>query len=127
MNLTRTLFCATAFAGMTALAPVALADGPQAQGIAANHAGLAANAGAIEMVHTHLHHVLNCLVGPGGNGFDAGPGNPCGQAGGAIPQTADAGQKAKLETVAASVRGGIANNDMAAAKKVATDAQTALK
>jgi hypothetical protein len=127
MNLTRTLFCAAALAGLTALAPVALADGPQAQGIAANHAGLAANAGAIEMVHTHLHHVLNCLVGPGGNGFDAGPGNPCGQAGGVIPQTADAGAKAKLETVAASVRGGIANNDMAAAKKVATDAQAALK
>ena len=127
MNLTRTLFCAAAFAGMTALAPAALADGPQAQGIAANHAGLAANAGAIEMVHTHLHHVLNCLVGPGGNGFDAAPGNPCGQAGGAIPQTADAGQKAKLEAAATQVRAGIANNDMAAAKKVASDVQASLK
>jgi hypothetical protein len=127
MNSTRTLFCAAAFAGMTALAPAALADGPQAIGIAANHAGLAANAGAIEMVHTHLHHVLNCLVGPGGQGFDAAPGNPCGQAGGAIPQTSDAATKTKLEGVAASVRGGIANNDMAAAKKVATDAQAALK
>ena len=127
MNLTRTLFCAAAFAGMTALVPAALADGPQAQGIAANHANLAANAGAIEMVHTHLHHVLNCLVGPGGQGFDAAPGNPCGQAGGAIPQTADAATKTKLEGVAASVRGGIANNDIAAAKKVATDANAALK
>ena len=127
MNLTRTLFCATAFAGMTALAPVAFADGPQAVGIAGNHAGLAAKAGAVEMVHTHLHHVLNCLVGPGGQGFDAAPGNPCGMAGGAIPQTADAAMKTKLEGVATAVRGGIANNDLAAAQKVATDAQTALK
>jgi hypothetical protein len=127
MNLTRTLFCTAALAGLTALAPAALADGPQAIGVAANHAGLAANAGAIEMVHTHLHHVLNCLVGPGGQGFDAAPGNPCGQAGGAIPQTADAAMKAKLEMAATQVRGGIANNDMAAAKKVATDVQASLK
>jgi hypothetical protein len=127
MNLTRTLFCTAALAGMTALAPAALADGPQAIGVAANHAGLAANAGAIEMVHTHLHHVLNCLVGPGGQGFDAAPGNPCGQAGGAIPQTSDAAMKAKLEMAATQVRGGIANNDMAAAKKVATDVQASLK
>src|ERR1051325_1886661 len=127
MNSTRTLFCAAAFAGMTALAPAALADGPQAIGVAANHAGLAANAGAIEMVHTHLHHVLNCLVGPGGNGFDAAPGNPCGQAGGAIPQTADAATKAKLETAATQVKAGIGNADMAAAKKTATDVQAMLK
>ncbi len=127
MNLTRTLFCSLTFAGMTALAPAALADGPTAISTAANHAGLAANAGAIEMVHTHLHHVLNCLVGPGGDGFDAAPGNPCGAAGGAIPQTADAGMKNKLMGVAAQVRTGIASNDMAAAKKVATDAQAALK
>jgi hypothetical protein len=127
MNFSRTVFCTFAFAGMTALAPAALADGPQAIGIAANHAGLAANAGGIDMVHTHLHHVLNCLVGPGGDGFDAGPGNPCGMAGGAIPQTADAATKAKLQMVATEVKGGIANADMAAAKKVATDAQAALK
>ncbi|HXJ02338.1 MAG TPA: hypothetical protein VNH44_14040 [Micropepsaceae bacterium] len=127
MNFSRTIFCAFTFAGMTALAPVAMADGPQAVGIAANHAGLAAAAGGIDMVHTHLHHVLNCLVGPGGDGFDAGPGNPCGMAGGAIPQTADAATKAKLQMVATQVKGGIANSDMAAAKKVASDAQAALK
>jgi len=105
----------------------ALADGPQAVGIAANHAGFAANANSIEMVHMHLHHVLNCLVGPGGDGFDAMPGNPCAGSGGAIPQTADAATKAKLQAVAGQARGGIANNDMAAAKKIATDIQTSLK
>ena len=117
-----------ACAALVALLPAsALADGPQAIGIAANHAGLAANAGGIDMVHTHLHHVLNCLVGPGGDGFDAAPGNPCGMAGGAIPQTADAAMKAKLQTAATQVKAGIANADMAAAKKTATDVQAMLK
>jgi hypothetical protein len=79
------------------------------------------------MVHMHLHHVLNCLVGPGGDGFDAAPGNPCGMAGGAIPQTADAAMKAKLVNAANQVKAGIANADMAAAKKTATDVQAMLK
>ena len=33
---------------------------------AAQHAGLAAQSGDIAGVHTHLHHTVNCLVGPGG-------------------------------------------------------------
>ena len=121
---TRTILGAFAFAAL--LSAPALADGPGAIATAKNHAGLAANAANIGAVHTHLHHVLNCLVGPGGNGFDAMPGNPCAMAGGAIPQTADAAAKAKLETAATAVRGGITNEDMAAAKKVATDVQGSL-
>ena len=59
--------------------------------------------------------------------FDAAPRQSCAMAGGgAIPQTADNAVKAKLETVVAQVRSGIGNNDVAAAKKIATDAQTAL-
>lgn len=120
--------CACAALGVVGLLPAsALADGPQAVGIAANHAGLAANAGGIDMVHTHLHHVLNCLVGPGGDGFDAAPGNPCGMAGGAIPQTADAATKTKLQTAATQAKAGIANADMAGAKKTASDIQAMLK
>jgi hypothetical protein len=125
MNHTKAILGAFAFAAL--LSAPALADGPQAITTAGNHAGLAANGANIGAVHTHLHHVLNCLVGPGGNGFDAMPGNPCNAAGGAIPQTADAAMKAKLENAATAVRGGIANEDMAAAKKVATDVQAMLK
>jgi hypothetical protein len=123
--MTRTILGTVAFVAL--LSAPALADGPAAINTAATHAGLASNAGNIDMVHTHLHHVLNCLVGPGGNGFDAAPGNPCAAAGGAIPQTADAATKTKLETAATQVRGGITNNDVAAAKKVATDVQAMLK
>jgi len=126
--ITRNLVGVLALAGIAFVPASALADGPQAIATAANHAGLAAAAGGIDMVHTHLHHVLNCLVGPGGDGFDAAPGNPCANAGGgAIPQTADAAMKTKLQTAATQAKGGIANADMAAAKKTASDVQAMLK
>lgn len=127
-TITRHMLAAVAVASLGSLAPqAASADAQQAIGIAANHAGLAAKAANINAVHTHLHHVLNCLVGPGGEGFDAMPGNPCAMAGGAIPQENNAAEKTKLLNVAAQVRAGIGNNDENEAKKVATDAQTALK
>ncbi len=106
---------------------IAQADGPQAISTAAQHAGLAAGSADIAGAHRHLHHVLNCLVGPDGTGFDATPGNPCAAAGGAIPQTADAATKAKLEKVAVQVRTAIASEDLDATKKAASDVQAMLK
>ncbi len=111
----------------TLMPATALADGPQATSTAATHAGMAASNGDLAVVKNHLQHVLNCLVGPTGEGFDAKPGNPCAAAGGAIPQTADAAQKAKLEKAATQVRAALKNPDVAAAKKAATEVQTLLK
>src|SRR5262245_7670910 len=127
MTTFRIIGSAIALAGAISLSPAALADGPQAVATAAQHAGLAAGGADIATVQRHLHHVLNCLVGPGGAGFDAAPGNPCAAAGGAIPQTADAAMKTKLEQAATQVRGGIANQNLDAAKKTAVDVQTMLK
>ncbi len=94
---------------------------------AQTHAGLAAKAGTIDMVHMHLHHALNCLVGPGGKGFDAGQANPCAKAGnGALPEATDAGQKAKIEAAATKVSAGIAATDLAAAQADATEAAAAI-
>ena len=124
MKSLRIVLAGVAAASLGALIPnIAVADAPQAIGIAAQHAGLAANAGNINVVHTHMHHVLNCLVGPGGDGFDAMPGNPCAMAGGAIPQENNAEMKTKLLNVAAQIRAGIGESNMDAAKKIATDAQ----
>ena len=123
MSASRIVLGALALAGTALLSAPAVADGPQAIATAKNHAGLAANGANIGAVQTHLHHVLNCLVGPGGQGFDAMPGNPCNAAGGAIPQTADAAMKTKLETAATTARSGIASTDIAVAKKAATDIQ----
>lgn len=115
------------FAFAVLLPAPAFADGPQAIATTIQHLGLAANSGDIDTVHRHLHHALNCLVGPNGDGFDAAPGNPCAEAGGAIPQTSDAELRAKLETAATEVRGGITDMDVAEAKQVATDVQAMLR
>lgn len=95
---------------------------------AETHAGLAAKAGALDGVHMHLHHTLNCLVGPSGTGFDAKQMNPCANSGnGAIPDTTDAAKKAKLEAAAAKASSGIAATDLAAAQKAASDTEAMLK
>lgn len=95
---------------------------------AQTHAGLAAASTKIEGVHVHLHHALNCLVGPMGEGFDAKQMNPCAQAGsGAIPDTTDAAKKKLLEAAAAKAREGIAATDFAIAQKDAAAAAEMLK
>lgn len=94
---------------------------------AATHAGLAAKAGDINMVHTHLHHALNCIVGPGGEGFDAGQANPCAAAGaGAIPDTTDAAMKTKLAAAAKDAAAGIAATDLKMAQEKAAATAKAL-
>ena len=127
MGYSRTILCALAVSA--AMIPAAvLADGPQEIGTATNHAGLASKAGDMMAVKMHLHHVLNCLVGNGGQGFDASFGNPCNNQGaGAINDTADAATKAKLTAAAGKVRESIALNDADAAKKGAADIQGMLK
>jgi hypothetical protein len=112
--------------GIVSISPAALADGPQAVATAAQHAGLAAAAGDIAGAHRHLHHTLNCLIGPDGEGFDEAAGNPCRDAGGAIPQTADAQMKENLEEAAMKVRDAIENDDPAAVKEVAMSVQDTL-
>ncbi|HWA91913.1 MAG TPA: hypothetical protein VG889_17875 [Rhizomicrobium sp.] len=106
----------------------AFADGHSEIVNAEQHAGYAAAAADVGTAHAHLHHTLNCLVGAGGQGFDAKEINPCAQAGnGAIPDAADAAKKSALEAAAAKAREGIAAADLAGAKKAATDAQAMLK
>ncbi len=56
--------------------------------VAAIHAGLAVEMHALAQTHLHLHHVINCLVGPNGRQFDPRAGNPChGLGKGAIPDS----------------------------------------
>ncbi len=44
---------------------------------ALTHAGYAEQVTNVDKVHLHLHHVINCLVGTKGVGFDAKAGDPC--------------------------------------------------
>src|SRR5215467_11045314 len=92
------------------------------------HAGFGAGPADSRGVDAHLHHTLNCLVGPSGSGFAAKELTPCANAGkGAISDTADSAKKATLESAAAKAREGIASTDLAAAQKNASDARDLLK
>ncbi|HEY5338945.1 MAG TPA: hypothetical protein VIJ85_12125 [Rhizomicrobium sp.] len=94
---------------------------------AIEHAQYAADATSIDTAHMHLHHSLNCIVGPKGMGFDAKQLNPCANAGnGIIPDSAGA-NKAALEAAAAKARDGLASNDPAAVKADALSIVTTLK
>ena len=104
------------------------ADPAQEVATAATHAGFAAQAASIEQVHMHLHHTVNCLVGAKGQGFDSNEANPCQKLGdGAIADTADPTAKANLTKALANAQAGLKSDDLAAAKKAATDAQSILK
>lgn len=92
------------------------------------HAGLASRAATIEQVHMHLHHAINCLVGPKGMGFDAKEANPCQALGdGAIADATDAATKAKLTTAVSRAQAGLKATDLAAAQKAAAETEAALK
>lgn len=114
---------------LTAWSAAALAADPaQEVATAATHAGLAAQAGTIEQAHMHLHHTVNCLVGPKGQGFDSKEANPCQKLGdGAIPDTADATAKAKLTAAVANAQAGLKADDLTAAKNAAAETQAKLK
>jgi hypothetical protein len=104
------------------------ADAAKEISTAAQHAGFAAAATVVETVHSHLHHTVNCLVGPSGAGYDAKEADPCkGMGRGAIPDTSDAAKKKSLEAALASANQGIAASDLAAAKKAAAETQAALQ
>ena len=97
-----------------------LADTAAELSIAQTHAGLATKAADLKMTQMHLHHAVNCLVGPAGKGFDAAAGNPCGKAGaGAIPDSTDAAMKTKLQSIADAAEPGLTTTDLATAQKTA--------
>jgi hypothetical protein len=118
------------FAGvlMALAAPAALADMHSEIVQAETHAGLAAKASDIAGVRQHLHHALNCLVGPAGTGFDAKEMNPCANAGnGAIPDSTDATKKMSLQMAVDLISTAIAENDTDKAKQGAANAADMLK
>ena len=109
------------------LATPAFADLSAELSTAQTHAGMASTQTDIAMAQKHQQHAVNCLVGPSGTGFDAAAGNPCGKAGnGAIPDSTDAAQKAKLTSIVASAESGVGNADLAASQKAAKETADAI-
>ena len=94
---------------------------------AATHADLAAKAADMAGTQMHLHHALNCLVGPSGKDFDAKNMNPCANSGnGAITDETDPVKKAGLEKAADDAREALAATDLASAQRDATMTATAI-
>ncbi len=97
-------------------APLTAAARQQTQ-MAVAHAGMALGAGTLKLAHEHLHHVLNCLEGPKGKGFDAAFFDPCqGMGQGAIPDAAgDPAAQAGLQAAARLAERGLSTHTLAAA------------
>lgn len=72
---------------------------------AVTHAGFSASAEDQAMASRHLGHVLNCIVGEGGEGFNADWGHPCGgQGAGIANDLAEHPQAAELQALVDSAR-----------------------
>jgi len=113
---------------LTTLSARAAEDPAKEVTTAALHAGFAAAAKDMKDVRMHLHHTVNCLVGPAGAGFDTKEANPCkGQGEGAIPDTKDPGKLAALHDALVKANDGLKQNDMAAAQTDARAAQDLIK
>jgi hypothetical protein len=96
---------------------------------AAAHAGMAFGATDLKMTHTHLHHVVNCLVGPSGKGFDAKAEDPCkGMGNGAIVDAkGDAPTEARLHAALKAAKQGLKANTLDSAHADAKKAMSLLQ
>lgn len=101
---------------------LAAADAASEVHTAVQHAKYAHKGNDAETVHLHLHHVINCLVGPnGGEAYDPAAGDPCkGQGGGALNDLASGSAAAMpLEQALALAKIGVDVQSHAAAQKIA--------
>ena len=127
MAKTRTLALCVSLAFVVAT-PAVAADAVKEQTAAAFHAGLAAGAKDIKTVRMHLHHVINCLVGPAGTGFDGNEMNPCKDLGsGLVTDTPPGSVHQQFENALTRAQAGLKIEELAAAQKVAGETQALLK
>ncbi|MGD8379779.1 MAG: hypothetical protein PVI56_09225 [Gammaproteobacteria bacterium] len=96
---------------------------------AITHAGFAAKMKETDQIHLHLHHVVNCLVGPNGKQFDASAGNPCkGKGEGALNDAgADMSLKLQLQRVLDEAEAGLATDKADEAHQSAVKVESLLK
>jgi hypothetical protein len=116
------------FGGLFTCPMAAYADAASQIATAAQHAGFAAAAPNLPQTRMHLHHALNCLVGPQDGDFDKTNINPCAQQGkGAFLDASNPEIKAKLQSAMSLAGDGIASSDEATAKKNAATIKTMLE
>ena len=115
----RTIFLIGPMAAIALGSAVAAGDGTKEANTALIHAQMAAAATDLKTVHLHLRHVVNCLVGTSGKGFDASAGDPCeGMGDGALNDSVgDKALHAKLEAVLREADLGLKDKNYVHAKK----------
>jgi hypothetical protein len=87
-----------------------------------------ADAHDLTTARNDLHYTINCLVGPGGQGFDAKAFDPCkGMGAGAIPDVTDAAKKEALEDALTKVRAALHQRSLDRVKIEAAAAGTLLR
>lgn len=108
---------------------MAAADGPKEVSTALAHAEMAVAGKDLKTVDMHLHHVVNCLVGAKGKGFDASAGDPCKDMGdGALNDSAtDKMLHEKLEGALHEADRGLKDTSYDSAKKTASEVVTRLE
>ena len=129
-SLTIRFVSAIAGAGMMLLMPsVAFASNASKEAAtAAEHAGYAAAAKNIKGVHKHLHHALNCLVGPNGSAFSSNFMDPCkGMGNGAIPDASSKTERQIFLAASHKAERGLKAKKLSVAKEDASEAQAMLK
>lgn len=96
---------------------------------AAQHAEFALKSKNTAALHQHLHHVINCIVGSSGEGFDAAAGNPCQDMGNGALNDASGSKSAEtlLNQSLSLARTGVDISDQRAARSVAIAAKDLLK
>ena len=94
---------------------------------AAQHAGYAASAITVKDTHMHLHHAINCMVGPMGLGYDSNFADPCkGMGDGALNDTQDATAKTMVDQALSLAKVGVQIEGKAAAQDTAKAVQQLL-
>lgn len=125
--LSLTIMCALA----AGFAVAAAAQDKAATEVSTAHAYalMAQSAATLTLADAHLHHVINCLVGPKGAGFDAAAGTPCkGQGNGAIPDsTSNQALHAKLVIALSDAQAGLKSDSLAAVQQATAKVAAALQ
>lgn len=130
MNMKLPLLSLLAACAVFTLSPAfASTQGNHEIATAIKHAGYAAKSTNLKHVDLHLHHVVNCLVGPQGGGFDKMAGDPCkGMGMGALADDAHAtvATRAYLNEALTDADIGLANKHLHIAREAASMTKNAL-
>ncbi|MDE2273858.1 MAG: hypothetical protein KGL00_06630 [Gammaproteobacteria bacterium] len=117
--------------GLMLAVPCSFAAGNASQEIAtaAAHAQMAAAAADKSTADMHLHHAINCLVGPGDRRYDAQAGDPCkGMGNGAMHDLGHApAEQVRLQQALMQAELGLRADSLDTTHAAATRAADALK